>query len=400
MAGKNKMKNLIIILTVFIVTTANTNAQWVEPSAVAWNSQNVYSLFTDGSNIYAGTGSAGVSFSTNNGNSWMAVNNGLTSTGISAFAKLGSNIFAAGWGVFVTSNNGGLWSPVFNGLTDTTVNALAVSGNNIFAGTNGGVYLSTNNGGLWTAANNGFTGQIHALAVIDTNIFAGAPNNGIYLSSNNGGLWTSVNNGLTNIDVRALATSGKNIFAGTSGGVFLSSNNGALWTAVNSGLTNLNIYALLVNGTTIFAGSDSGVFYSKNMGTNWYAFNKGFPPITAVQAFTISGTYIFAGIRLNPHGVWRRPFSEATSVIENKNHSTSFNLFPNPASDIITLNFETINSEDLTLNIYNMTGNLVKSEMLKPNKPQFYIGDLSNGIYVVEINSKEWTKKQKLIIQR
>ncbi len=400
MAGKNKMKKFTIILTVLIVTTLNTNAQWTEPSAVAWNSQNVYSLITDGSNIYAGTGSAGVSLSGNNGNSWNAVNNGLTSTGISSFAKVGSYIFAAGRGVFVTSSNGGLWSPVFNGLTDTTVNALAVSGSNIFAGTNGGVFLSANNGALWTAANNGFTGQIHALAVIDTNIFAGAPNNGIYLSSNNGGLWTPVNNGLTNIDVRALATSGKNIFAGTSGGVFLSSNNGALWTAVNSGLNSLNIYALHVNGATIFAGTDSGVFYSKNMGTNWYAFNNGFPANTAVQAFTVSGTYIFAGIRLSPYGVWRRPFSEATSLIEENNYSTSFNLYPNPADDIVILNINNINSTDLTLNIYDITGNLVNSEMLKTNKPQINVGALSNGLYVVEIKTTEWTKEQKIIIHR
>lgn len=387
-------------MIVLIAITVKANAQWTEPSQVAWNSQNVYCLISDGTYIYAGTGSAGVSLSTNNGNSWTAVNTGLTSTGISSFAISGSNVFAAGEGVFLTTNHGELWTSASNGLTNTTVNALAISGTNIFAGTNGGAFLSTNNGGLWTAANTGFTGQIRTLAISGNNIFAGAPNHGVYLSADNGGQWTLVNNGLTNIDVVSLAASGTNIFVGTSGGVFLSTNNGTLWTAINNGLTNLNIYALLVNGTTIFAGTDDGVFYSNNMGANWTSFNVGFPANTAVQAFTANGTYIFAGIRLSPYGAWRRPLSDVIFGIEDKYDNKSFNLYPNPSSDIVTLNIDNANCTDLTLNIYNVTGNLVKSEMLKQYKRQINIGDLSNGIYEVEIKSKECNGKQKLIIKR
>lgn len=381
--------------------TIKANAQWTEPSQVAWNSQNVYCLISDGTNIFAGTGSAGVSLSTDNGNSWTAVNNGLTSTGISSFAINGTNVFAAGEGVFLTTNNGGLWTSVSNGLTNTTVNALAISGTNIFAGTNGGVFLSTNNGGLWTAANNGFNGQVIALATDGTNIFAGTGNYGVYLSTNNGGLWTEVNNGLTNNNVNTIAISGTNIFAGTGGdGVFLSTNNGVLWTAVNNGLTNLNVYSLFVNGMTIFAGTDDGVFYSNNMGANWTSFNNGFPANTAVQAFTTSGTYIFAGIRLSPYGVWRRPLSEViTGIVENRDYN-SFKLHPNPADNIINLNIDNTNKVDLTLNIYNVMGTLIKTEILEQNQQQINTSELSNGIYVIEIKSKEWTKKQKLIIQR
>jgi len=76
-----------------------------------------------------------------------------------------------------------------------------------------------------------------------------------------------------------------------------------------------------------------------------------------------------------------------------------FNLFPNPASNIVTLNIDNERNTDLILNIYNAIGTLVKSEMLKQNKRQINVGDLSKGIYLVEIKSKEWTNKQKLIIQ-
>jgi hypothetical protein len=89
-----------------------------------------------------------------------------------------------------------------------------------------------------------------------------------------------------------------------------------------------------------------------------------------------------------------------TSISEQTSENTILNIYPNPASDIITLNIENKNNADLTLNIYNATGALVKSEKLIQNQRQFDIGDLSNGIYLVEIKSKEWTGKQKLIIQR
>ena len=391
----------ILLLTIVCLFTSIANAQWIEPSPVAWNSQNVYSLISDGTNIFAGTGSAGISLSTNNGNSWTAVNNGLTSTGISSFAIDGTNVFAAGEGIFLTTNNGGLWTSVINGLTDTTVNALAISGTNIFVGTNGGVFLSTNNGGLWTAANNGFTGQVIAIATDGINIFAGTGNYGVYLSTNNGGLWTEVNNGLTNNNVNTIAISGTNIFAGTGGdGVFLSTNNGGLWTAVNNGLTNTNVYSLLISGTNIFAGTDDGVFYSNNNGSSWTAISDGFPANTAVWTLAISGTNIFAGIHLDPYGVWMRPLSEVITGFTVIRVYNPFNLYPNPASNIVTLNIDNLYNTDWTLNIYNVVGTLVKSEMLKQNNRQINIGDLSNGIYIVEIKTKEWTGKQKLIIQR
>ena len=88
------------------------------------------------------------------------------------------------------------------------------------------------------------------------------------------------------------------------------------------------------------------------------------------------------------------------SISEKTLENTFFNLYPNPVSDIITLNIDNTNNADLTLNIYNVTGELISSETLQQNQQQINIGNLNNGIYFFEIKSKEWTEKQKLIIQR
>ena len=89
-----------------------------------------------------------------------------------------------------------------------------------------------------------------------------------------------------------------------------------------------------------------------------------------------------------------------SSIPEQTVKNALFSLYPNPASDIITLNIDNRNNDDLTLNIFNLIGALVKSEKFKQNQQQINVGDLGNGIYMVEIKSKEWTEKKKLIIQR
>ena len=78
----------------------------------------------------------------------------------------------------------------------------------------------------------------------------------------------------------------------------------------------------------------------------------------------------------------------------------NISVYPNPATSNLTLNFNNRNNADLTLNIYNITGELVSSEILRQNQQQINISDLSNGIYMVEIKSNGWSEKQKLIIQR
>jgi len=88
------------------------------------------------------------------------------------------------------------------------------------------------------------------------------------------------------------------------------------------------------------------------------------------------------------------------SVNEQITKNTLFNLFPNPASDIVALNIDNRNNEEFTLNIYNAIGTLVKSEILKQNQQQINIGDLSNGVYMLTVKSKNMTENQRLIIQR
>ena len=192
---------------------------------------------------------------------WVQTNGPYGRT-VNCFAVQGSNIFAGTYefGVYRSSDNGEHWLAVNNGLTDNTVISFLVTGNSIFAGTDNGLFRSTDSGDNWIAVNTGFPGppwpaSIKALAVIGTKLFAADfffNGGGVFISTDNGTSWTNTN--LTNPFTEALAVSGSNLFAGTNGyGIFISTDNGNQWTNVNNGLTDTVVSALAVNGNNIFA---------------------------------------------------------------------------------------------------------------------------------------------------
>jgi hypothetical protein len=129
--------------------------------------------------------------STNNGENWTTVNNGLPKDEygnyfIRDLAASGSNLFVGtgNGGVFLSTDNGASWHAVTAGLTNSDVMALAISpdGTNLFAGTSGGVFLSTNNGTSWTEVNSGLPPNTYVteLAVSGNNLFAGTRGTGVW----------------------------------------------------------------------------------------------------------------------------------------------------------------------------------------------------------------------------
>jgi hypothetical protein len=125
-------------------------------------------------------------------------------------------------GVFRSSNNGDSWQAVNTGLTNTTAYALASIENELFVGTGGSsVFKSTDYGNTWSPASNGMPSQtVYALLTINSILVAGTDATGIYVSTNRGASWSAMNNGLSNTAVFSLAVNHQYLFAGTSSYVF------------------------------------------------------------------------------------------------------------------------------------------------------------------------------------
>jgi len=207
-------------------TSATGPINWVK----VLDNVSCFALYTQGSTVFAGTMGGGVYRSTDNGNSWTQVNNGLTMLHVYAITANSNYVFAgtyhngniSGQGVFRSADNGQTWTAVNNGMSSTTtIMALAVKDNFVFAGTNGqGVYRSSDNGDNWTNVAGGVSHTIHVDCA--KNIYVGnLSHGGIARSSDNGNSWVSINGGLPNtggLTVTDLTSDGNFLYASSLGG--------------------------------------------------------------------------------------------------------------------------------------------------------------------------------------
>lgn len=204
--------------------------------------------------LYAGTRYSGIYKSTDQGETWIAVNNGLTILEIySLLAGKNGDLYAGTneRGLFKSTNNGITWHAVNNTeMEDSDVDSLFESddGSFILAGTNRGLFKSEDHGGSWALVNI----NIPALPLPNA---AQPPILDIYS-------FVEANN--------------DNLYAGTDMGLFESIDKGNNWNHVNLATdtipsVSLNIKSLLkTNNGDLYAATDSeGVYKSSDQGDSW-----------------------------------------------------------------------------------------------------------------------------------
>jgi hypothetical protein len=89
-----------------------------------------------------------------------------------------------------------------------------------------------------------------------------------------------------------------------------------------------------------------------------------------------------------------------TSVKEVTETTISSDVYPNPASTVVNLNFELKNIQDVNMELFDTKGNVVKQEVYYglsngSNKRSISIADLPDGIYILRLSSDKiaFTKK-------
>ena len=392
----------IYILMIAVLIGSIAKGQWQNVGGPI--GCDVHCFAVNGNNIFAGT-RYGIYLSTNNGQNWTAVNNGLTTDNSIASIVVKNNIvFAATWhGVFVSTNNGASWVEKDNGIYDYyAITSLAINGNNIYGGTySGEIWVSSDDGNNWSLLNDNFP-DIYSLFINGTNFYAGTAG-GVYKSTDNGNTWNLMNNGIASGSlINSFAVNGNSIYAcyGTmsiSGGVYLSTNNGASWTAINTGLPqNSPIYSLIYFNNTLYAASNmTGIFKSINNGQSWTAVNNGIFN-TKVKALALNGNDIIAGS--NGSGIYITHDLGTNWIMSNSGIQTTLNTsaFAESSNNIycgLALNgLGFTNNNGNTWNFLNNglpNNTIVYSIAVKDST--IFAGHHSGEIYVSHNNGASWT---------
>ncbi len=385
---------------------------------------NVKQLAVSGSNLFAAVDSgyynAGVVLSTDNGAHWSTPAPGLPSRVITAFAAIGTNLYAGldDAGAYLSTNNGTNWTAVTpRSGGELYVYCFAAIGTNVFVGTLHGVYLSTNNGTSWTAVDSGMTaGRINVLVPNGSNLLCGTSGAGAFRSTNNGTSWTAINTGLTSTYgyIDAMAVIGTSLFAGSyQTGVFISTDNGANWKAASNGLPkNISIYypiiAFAASGTNLFAANyGAGVYLSTNNGTTWTSVNAGLPHL-GIRALAVKGTYLFAGG--DSTGVCRRPLSEMITSVEQSSAElpAEFSLsqnYPNPFNPTTSIRYDVSYAAHVRLAVYDVLGREVDVLVNGPLQPGRYEAvfdgrNLASGVYLYRLEAGSFGQTRRLCLLR
>ena len=169
----------------------------------------------------------------------------------------------------------------------------------------------------------------------------------------------------------------------------------------------VNVFALPRASFTYVLSNDSFYFMPTDTSLTNYSWNFGDSSFsnkkTPIHQYKKAGKYLVNLQTFNSNGCSNDTALEVVYAPVGLNELTlnkQAKLYPNPASDFVNFYMDNTSDNIIIINVYNVVGALVKSELLNISKQQFNVEDLSNGVYVVEIKHKEWRESKKLIIQR
>lgn len=307
----------ILLLSFFIFSLSIAGkAQWKQTNGPIGG--NITCLTSTVDRTFAGT-YGGVFVSANNGDSWSALDSGLSSFEISAITNNGSNVFIAvnmdgDSKIYRMPVHGSSWSLVKS--INSTVNSLYAVGQHVFATLSYGptLYESSNGGSSWNPSIITNANYQHCVTVFEDKVYVGAESY-LYSRSLSGGNWEKIVpsfGGTIRIAVTissrlVIATSGGSIYCNTGDSVFQHLTNispgdylGGIvgddfeiyagyknaginkysfsssgWTELNNGIVYPEITALTMQSNYLFAGTYNGLYKSNNSGMLWTRAENG-----------------------------------------------------------------------------------------------------------------------------
>lgn len=401
--------------------TTQSISQW---QSTNWPVQNlgIQAIATNSQNhIFVCTATDGIYRSTDLGNTWIKLNNGLAFNNIASISiDKSDRIFIGthGDGVYFSNNNGNSWSKI--GLGTIRVNKIFALNNYVFAGDGfncTGVYRTSNLGSSWTNVQNGLgvcTGNV--IITKDGLVFGGSGIEGMYKSTDYGNTWQQINNGLTSTNIATMVADNlgnifvgtqTNIYTGMQGkGIFKTTNNGMSWQNLTNGITTNEISQLAVSSNGILFTSGAGnqaIFKSTNSGNTWNQFNQGLPNPADVGPIGITKSgYIFAAINNKIY----KYFDQTTDIKSNEEVGFEYKLsqnFPNPFNPSTTIQFSIPHSQFVNLKVYDVLGRevstLVNEEKLPGNyEVKFDGSNLPSGIYFYRLQAGSFSQTKKLLL--
>jgi len=374
----------------------------------------------------------GIQRSTDGGKTWATSNDGLPDfSGFyvlneDGFTSIGKNIYMEVYTLLTTdlyrsTNHGSSWEKLtlpyennsdfylLGGKGDTIFLELRNKGEHI--------YRSTDAGETWTDIINNVPDKKLNEVVGNNNTLIseqysryGHPR---IVKSTDGGInWTVASNGLDTTNFSFfddLISGGANDFylfadsysSGTKNTkLYRSEDNGSTWQlAANTGLpSEYDVWDFVWDKGTLYLSTEEGGLYkSNNKGESWTSI-KGDLPGAVTGKFGFIDNVVYVGSW--GYGIWRTPVDRVAGINNTIMDNANFNVYPNPASESVIINYDLLDQKNVSIHILNAQGVVVK-EFTNLNSSQrmpVEVNDLECGVYFVKLTFEDTSISKKLII--
>ena len=185
---------------------------------------------------------------------------------------------------------------------------------------------------------------------------------------------------------------GKVYIAGSgysNAGVYRSSDNGESFTALDQGLPQTMIYdiAPTLGDEFIFAATELGPYIYTTETNQWTQLAAGVAPDQIYWTVEFVDELKTARFGTYGRGIWDFKLQEETSSVEIvESTKVNFKLYPVPADDFITVEFES--NRNFTISIIDIQGREVLKQKGSNSKTLLDISSLARGNYICSVNGK------------
>lgn len=300
--------------------------------------------------------------------------------------------------VYGTTNQGQSWDSLTRPINEAFYGIHFINNDTGYiVGKHGSIFKTIDKGLSWNSLNSGTTASLWDIHFVDENIGIVTGDGRILRTTNAGQNWTEVHTDLPKqYKNMAFIDSQTGFIAGSQGEILKTTDAGANWTNVFTGSSTKHFKGIYFYDSNYgYVVGLSGIMYrTLDGGTTWSSIST--PTTQHLEGIYIhnNDTALAVGengtVLINTH---------ASGIGEWKLVSELVKIYPNPTIDY--LYFENLNeNSDIQIEIYNSTGQLLKSENIK-NKSRFSIDvrNLSKGLCYLKIIFGDKVQIDKIIIQ-
>jgi photosystem II stability/assembly factor-like uncharacterized protein len=420
----------------------DNGSTWSSIEEVNKGNDKIYSILKSDTFLLAGTGSDAILSSDSQGFNWSVSNSGIKNRRFHKISSGGNLIVASEINeraIFSSADRGITWQ--FQGIPSIDyeyVTCLSVKDDVIFVGTIDNLYRKKISDSVWDLNIHKY---IKKIVDADQFIFV-ASNHYLFRSENDGKAWTTFNFGDENIwdviadDSIVCVITYQNIYNSTDAGDHFSSttnqyftldyhtsaNDGEVFYIVESSrgvyrsidggvnweqVCDTNIWrptAIIATAGSVSVSTESyGIIRSTDDGCTWSSYSDDMPGLSALDLTLMGDTLFTVGYeRVNiatlgaGYGVMKR--SAYPAGISRIDLQPGLRVFPNPAKEFITLQFQSNFPSTIQYSIYSVSGTFLKSGYLKADE-YINVSDLPSGMYVIRTSGQELKKSAPFIIR-